>query len=380
MSSVGSSSGQHSRDTTFLPRFDRRSLTAIGKKQEAITILLEKVIHMRTALITGISGQDGSYLAEYLVGLGYAVYGLIRREAETLRWLQPVKDKIELIYGDMRDPLSLAVAFRKAWPDEVYNLAAQVFVPTSWERPGETFDVNVGGLAALLQIVERQKPETRLYQASSSEMFGNADGQLNEEATLNPTSPYGVSKLAAHRLVQIYRERDLFVVGGILFNHESPRRGPEMVTRKITRAAAAWAQGDRKRLKLGDLQARRDWGFAGDYVRAMHAMLNQKYPKDYVIGTGSSHSVSEFLANVLVEINHVSCPEEGLRRLSEYVEVDPRLLRTGEIHDLRADASLAQEELGWRSEVDFKGLVKMMVEADLAAVGIKSPDRLAATV
>lgn len=335
---------------------------------------------MKTALITGISGQDGSYLTEYLLGLGYAVYGLVRREPETLRWLRPIKAKIELLYGDMRDPLSLAAAFQKAWPDEVYNLAAQVFVPTSWEYPSETFDVNVGGLAALLQIIERQKPDTRLYQASSSEMFGNADGFLSEETPLNPTSPYGVSKMAAHRLVQVYRERGLFAVGGILFNHESPRRGPEMVTRKITRAAAAWAGGDKTRLKLGNLQARRDWGFAGDYVRAMHAMLNQVSPKDYVVGTGISHSVAEFLAHTLTGINKVSCPEEGLECLDEYVEVDARLLRTGEIHDLRADASLAREQLGWRPEVDFKGLIRMMIEADLSVAGIAKPDKAVAVL
>lgn len=333
---------------------------------------------MKTALITGITGQDGSYLAEYLLGLGYAVYGLVRREPQTLRWLRPIEEKIELVYGDMRDPLSLASAFQKAWPDEVYNLAAQVFVPTSWGHPVETFYVNVGGLAALMQIIERQKPDTRLYQASSSEMFGNADGVLNEEAPLKPTSPYGVSKMAAHRLIEVYRECDLFVVGGILFNHESPRRGPEMVTRKITRAAAAWARGDKTRLKLGNMQARRDWGFAGDYVRAMHAMLNQDCPKDYVIGTGSSHSVAEFLAQVLTEINKVSSVEEGLERLYEYVAVDPKLLRTGEIHDLRANASLARKELGWRPEVDFKGLVRMMVEADLARAGTALPEETVA--
>lgn len=333
---------------------------------------------MKTALITGISGQDGSYLAEHLLGLGYTVYGLVRREPETLRWLAPIKNKVELVYGDMRDSVSLAVAFQRAWPDEVYNLAAQVFVPTSWEHPAETFEVNVGGLAALLQIIERQRPETRLYQASSSEMFGNADGLLNEQAGLSPTSPYGVSKMAAHRLIHVYRQRGLFVVGGILFNHESPRRGPEMVTRKITRAAAAWARGDRTRLKLGNLQARRDWGFAGDYVRAMHAMLNQDSPKDYVVGTGISHSVAEFLAHVLAEINKVSSPEDAFDRLDEYVEVDPRLLRTGEIHDLRADASLAERELGWRPEVDFRRLVRMMVKADLAAAAGAVPEKTAA--
>ena len=192
-----------------------------------------------------------------------------------MRWLSPIQDKIEILYGDMRDTVSLEVAFAKASPDEVYNLAGQVFVPTSWHIPAETFDINVGGLARLLNIIERQKPDTRLYQASSSEMYGNLDGLRNEETALAPTSPYGVSKTAAHGLCDVYRARGVFAVGGILFNHESPRRGPEMVTRKITLAAADWAQGKKNKLKLGNMQARRDWGFAGDYIRAMHAMLQQ---------------------------------------------------------------------------------------------------------
>src|ERR1035441_1986480 len=254
---------------------------------------------MKKALVTGISGQDGSYLAEYLLELGYSVYGMVRRETGTMRWLSPIQDKIEVLYGDMRDTASLEVAFAKASPDEVYNLAGQVFVPTSWQIPAATFDINVGGLARLLNIIERQKPDTRIYQASSSEMYGNLNGLRNEQTALAPTSPYGVSKTAAHRLCGVYRERGIFAVGGILFNHESPRRGPEMVTRKITLAAADWAQGKKSKLKLGNMQARRDWGFAGDYVRAMHAMLQQEKPNDYVIATGESHSVYEFVVEVL---------------------------------------------------------------------------------
>jgi len=327
---------------------------------------------MKRALITGISGQDGSYLAEYLLDLDYQVYGLVRREPATMRWLEPIRGGVELLYGDMRDTESLQVAFRKAWPDEVYNLAAQVFVPTSWECPAETFDINVGGLCRLLTIVEREKPDTRVYQASSSEMFGNTTGLCSEETPLRPTSPYGTSKLSAHRLAEVYRGRGLFVVGGILFNHESPRRGPEMVTRKITRAAAAWARGDRTKLKLGNLQARRDWGFAGDYVKAMHAMLQPPQPKDYVIGTGESHSVAEFVGQVLKELHGLNgaSEREVASLIQEHVEVDPRLLRTGEIHDLRADASLARRELGWQPSLDFPGLVRMMLEADLTAAGV----------
>ena len=322
---------------------------------------------MKTALITGISGQDGSYLAEHLLEQEYKVWGLVRREATSLRWLQPALHRIEFVFGDLRDAESLAVAFQKAWPDEVYNLAAQVFVPTSWEYPAETFDINVGGLARLLQIIERQKPDTRVYQASSSEMFGNHDGLCNEETLLRPTSPYGTSKMAAHRLAEVYRGRGLFVVGGILFNHESPRRGPEMVTRKITRAAAHWIRGDRTKLKLGNLEARRDWGFAGDYVKAMHAMLQQPTPQDYVVGTGVSHSVAEFVYQVLVELRRLCRSKEAPKSVEEWVEMDPQLVRRGEIHDLRADTTHARKVLGWQPKVDFEGLVRMMVEADCVA-------------
>jgi len=329
---------------------------------------------MKKALITGISGQDGSYLAEYLLDLGYKVYGLVRRESGTMRWLRNVQDKIELLYGDMRDPVSLEVAFAKATPDEVYNLAGQVFVPTSWHLPAETFDINVGGLARVLNIVERSKPDTRVYQASSSEMYGNLNGLRDEKTPLRPTSPYGVSKTAAHNLCEVYRARGIFVVGGILFNHESPRRGPEMVTRKITLASADWARGKKNKVKLGNMQARRDWGYAGDYVRAMHSMLQQEKPQDFVIATGESHSVYDFVVEVLHCLDLVPSGANIANVVNEYVEVDPKLFRTGEIHDLRGDASLARNSLNWRPAVDFKGLVRMMVESDTAGSGeLSSP-------
>ena len=323
---------------------------------------------MKRALITGISGQDGSYLAEYLLQLGYQVFGLVRREPGCMRWLQGIHNRLELLYGDLRDAQSLEVSFYKAWPDEVYNLAGQVFVPTSWECPAETFDINVGGVARLLRVIECQKPDTRFYQASSSEMFGNTGGRCNERTQFQPTSPYGTSKMAAHRLIEVYRTRGLFAVGGILFNHESPRRGPEMVTRKITRAVAAMAMGDKEKLKLGNLEARRDWGFAGDYVKAMHAMLQQNNPKDYVIGTGESHSVAEFVSLAFDEIHNLTNRAFEKCTLEDHVEIDPRFLRTGEIHDLRADMSLASENLHWKPEVTFHGLVRMMVKADFEAL------------
>ncbi|HUI83753.1 MAG TPA: GDP-mannose 4,6-dehydratase [Candidatus Binatia bacterium] len=332
---------------------------------------------MKKALITGISGQDGSYLAEYLLELGYSVYGLIRREPASMRWLRNLENRVELLYGDMRDTVSLEVAFAKASPDEVYNLAGQVFVPTSWHLPAETFDINVGGLARLLNIVERLKPDTRVYQASSSEMYGNLNGLRNEETALEPTSPYGTSKTAAHRLCEVYRARGIFAVGGILFNHESPRRGPEMVTRKITLAAADWAWGRKNKVKLGNMQARRDWGFAGDYVRAMHAMLQQDKPVDYVVATGESHSVYEFVVEVLRCLDQVPAGVNVADVVNEYVEVDPKLFRTGEIHDLRGDASLARRMLNWQPEVDFKGLVRMMVEADTGVSNEASAAKLA---
>ena len=329
---------------------------------------------MKSALITGISGQDGSYLAEYLLDRGYQVWGLVRRESASMQWLESVKGRVELVYGDLRDAESLGVAFRKAWPDEVYNLAGQVFVPTSWEYPVETFDINVGGLARLLQIIERSKPDARLYQASSSEMVGNWDGLCDEQTPLRPTSPYGISKLAAHRLVEVYRQRGIFAVGGILFNHESPRRGPEMVTRKITRHAARWLLGDRAKLQLGNLQARRDWGFAGDYIKAMHAMLQQAAPKDYVIGTGISHSVSDFLHEVMAAMCELAGQGDAPASIEEWVEISPQFLRTGEIHELRADTRMAHQDLGWQPHVNFKLLVRMMLESDLAAArGSGSP-------
>jgi GDPmannose 4,6-dehydratase len=210
-------------------------------------------------------------------------------------------------------------------------------------------------------------------------MFGNVDGLCNEQTPLAPASPYGVSKMAAHRLVQIYRERGLFVVGGILFNHESPRRGPEMVTRKITRAASGWARGDKKKLQLGNLQARRDWGFAGDYVKAMHAMLQQSVATDYVVGTGESHSVAEFVGQVLAELHALTDDGNFAGPIERYVEVNPRLVRTNEIHDLRADARLIRKELGWETKVDFPSLVRMMLQSDLVSAGELSPSLMVAS-
>lgn len=319
---------------------------------------------MKKALITGALGQDGSYLTDYLVKLGYQVYGLIRKSPYASRWAmdrmanEGWTNQVSYIYGDMRDTVSLRNAIEKSWPDEIYNLAGQVFVPLSWDEPDATFDVNTGGLVRLLKIVEQTKRDTKVYQASTSEMFGSHEGACTDLTDMRPKSPYGISKLAAHRLVALYRERGLFVVGGILFNHESPRRGTEMVTRKIAMAVASWCAGQEDILSLGNIDSRRDWGFAGDYVEAMHAMMQQPNAQDYVVGTGISHSVSDFLeqACLVAGIDGDFC--------ERHTRVEEHLKRQQEIFDMRADTAKIRQRTGWTPEVDFPSLVRMMVEAE----------------
>lgn len=320
---------------------------------------------MKKALITGCLGQDGSYLTEHLLEQGYEVYGLIRKSPlgnrPALEWVanQSREGSVTFLYGDVRDELSIRSALQKSWPDEIYNLAGQVFVPLSWQEPAATFDVNTGGLARILKVVEQVKKDTKVYQASTSEMFGNHEGACTERTPMNPTSPYGISKLAAHRLVQLYRERGLYVVAGILFNHESPRRGQEMVTRKIAKAVAAWAMGDEEPLSLGNMDSRRDWGFAGEYVRAMHMMLQLPLAQDYVVGTGESHSVKEFLWEAV--------RVAGLTRefVGERLQIDARLTRVQEIYDMSADTTKIEQVLSWRPRMKFAELVKLMVEEEL---------------
>lgn len=321
---------------------------------------------MKTALITGALGQDGSYLTEHLLSLGYKVFGTVRRPPqsaqtpERMSWAQAVMAKgVEFIYCDVRDEISVHEAVRKAWPDEIYNLAGQVYVPLSWTKPAETFDINVGGLARILDVVEKVKQDIRVYQASSSEMMGNQPSVCTERTELRPESPYGVSKVAAHKLVGLYRDRELYVAAGILFNHESPRRGHEMVTRKIARYVAGWKAGQKRILFLGNMEARRDWGFAGDYVKAMQLMLQAEMADDYVIGTGVSTSVAEFLALCLKEAEL----EEGYY-LEKYVASDQRLVRKNEIFNMRADYSHAKATLGWKPKTTLTELVSMMVKAE----------------
>lgn len=312
---------------------------------------------MKKALITGVAGQDGSYLSEYLLGLGYEVHGLSRG----LGYENIVKG-VRVHIGDLRDELSLETVFRKVWPDEVYNLGGQVFVPTSWTSPTETFDVNVGGLARLLKIIDTLKNDTKIYQASSSEMYGNVGGSLDERSPMDPVSPYGCSKLAAHKLVDVYRQKGIFAVSGILFNHESPRRGEHMVTRKITRHVAKWVVGETDTLELGNMLASRDWGHAKDYVRAMHLMMQQKNASDYVVGTGETHTVREFLDTAI--------RVAGLKKSNyEHLIVSSvkGFSRPNELHKLKAAPGKAKAVLGWSSEISFEDLVLDMVNADITA-------------
>ena len=316
----------------------------------------------KSALITGITGQDGSYLAEFLVNKGYRVTGLTRRSSTVVTdRLSNVLNKVELISGDLLDQTSLMDAVAHAQPDEVYNLAAQSFVQTSWAQPMLTAEFTGVGVTKMLEAVRRAAPKARFYQASSSEMFGHVQAVPQTETTpFYPRSPYGVAKLYGHWITVNYRESfNMFAVSGILFNHESPRRGLEFVTRKISHTVARIKHGLDKELALGNLEARRDWGFAGDYVRAMWLMLQHETPVDYVIATNETHTVREF---VEVAFNHV-----GLDPW-QYVKTDPKFYRPAEVDLLIGDASKAERELEWRPEIRFTNLVKMMVDADMGLV------------
>src|SRR5881275_472631 len=313
----------------------------------------------RRALITGVTGQDGSYLAELLLDKGYEVFGVTRRAStENVERIEHLIDRITLLQGDLLDPPSLDAALREAQPQEVYNLAAQSFVPTSWNQPVLTAEFTAVGVTRVLEAIHSVDPEIRFYQASSSEMFGKVREVPQTELTpFYPRSPYGVSKVFAHYITVNYRESyDLFAVSGMLFNHESPRRGIEFVTRKVSDGVARIKLGLADTLSIGNLDAHRDWGFAGDYVRAMWLMLQQDRPEDFVIATGISHSVREL---VEIAFAHVGLDWQ------KYVRVDPALLRPAEVEHLLGDASKARVQLGWTAKVTFRQLVEMMVDADL---------------
>jgi GDPmannose 4,6-dehydratase len=317
---------------------------------------------MPIALITGVTGQDGSYLAEHLLELGYRVVGVTRRTSTfTGGRIEHLRDHIEVASADLLDQTSLLGVVERFKPDEVYNLAAQSFVPTSFEQPVLTGEFTALGVTRLLEAVRLAQPEARFYQASSSEMFGKVRSVRQDEATpFYPRSPYGVSKLYGHWITVNYRESyGLHASSGILFNHESPRRGMEFVTRKISHGVARIKLGLDRHLRLGNLDARRDWGFAGDYVRAMHLMLQQPTPGDYVVATGETHSVREFCEAAFSWV--------GLA-WEDHVIIDANLFRPAEVDLLVGNASLARAQLGWEPTVGFRDLVGMMVEADLTHV------------
>ncbi len=316
----------------------------------------------KTALITGITGQDGSSLAEFLLSKGYNVYGLIRRTStESTERIQHLIDsgKIELLGGDILDQLSLIQALQKSGADEVYNLASMSYVKASWEHPVGTANYTGVSVTKMLEAIRAFNPKARFYQASSSEMFGKVQEVPQKETTpFYPRSPYGVAKLYGHWITVNYRESyDLFACSGILFNHESPKRGMEFVTRKIAHNVAKIKLGMSEGFKLGNMDAKRDWGYAGDFVKAMWMMLNHNKPEDFVIATGETHSVREFVDEAFKHI--------GIKDWSQYVGTDPRFMRPAEVELLIGDCSKAKQVLGWKPEVSFKELVGMMVDADI---------------
>ena len=316
---------------------------------------------MKSALITGITGQDGSYLAELLLEKGYEVHGVVRRSStENFERIAHLGDRIRLHQADLLDQMSLIAVLKEARPAELYNLAAQSFVPTSWVQPALTGEFTALGVTRVLEAVKLVDPSIRFYQASSSEMFGKVRATPQNEATpFHPRSPYGVAKVYGHYITVNYRESyEMYAVSGILFNHESPRRGREFVTRKISEAVARIKLGLQDGLELGNLDARRDWGYAPEYVDVMWRMLQADTPKDYVVGTGETHSPQEF---VDVAFEHVGLDP------ADFVRVDPALIRPAEVDLLLADPTKAREELGWKAETAFADLVRIMVDADLEA-------------
>jgi len=316
---------------------------------------------MKKAFITGITGQDGSYLAEFLLKKGYDVYGLTRRTSTpNYDRIKKIKDKVTLISGDLLDQHSLTSAIKQVQPDEVYNLAAQSFVEASWNQPVLTGEFTALGVTRMLEAVRIAKPDARFYQASSSEMFGKVrETPQNEKTPFYPRSPYGVAKVYGHYITVNYRESyNMFAVSGILFNHESPRRGLEFVTRKIAHGVARIKMGKQKKIYLGNLNSKRDWGYAPDYVEAMWLMLQKKKAEDYVVGTEETHSVREFLDEAFKVI--------GIKNWKPYVIArDPRHMRPAEVDVLVADATKAKKKLGWKLKTPFKKLVRIMVEAEL---------------
>ncbi|NWG04927.1 MAG: GDP-mannose 4,6-dehydratase [Syntrophaceae bacterium] len=321
---------------------------------------------MKTALITGITGQDGSYLAEFLLEKDYKVYGMVRRSSSiNFERISHIQEKLEIIQGDLLDQNSLIEALKTSNPDEIYNLGAQSFVPASWNQPVLTGEFTALGVTRMLEAIRTVNPKIRFYQASSSEMFGKIqETPQNEKTPFYPRSPYGVAKVYGHWITVNYRESyGIFSCSGILFNHESPRRGLEFVTRKVTNAATRIKLGMQKELKMGNLDAKRDWGYAGDYVKAMWLMLQQDKPDDYVIATGVSHSVKDLIQ---IAFDHLDLD------WVKYVVSDPKLFRPADVDFLLGDATKAKSKLGWEPKVTFEELVKMMVDEDYRRLSSKA--------
>jgi len=313
---------------------------------------------LKKALITGITGQDGSYLAELLIAKGYEVYGMVRRSStENFGRIEHIRDKIKLLQADLLDEFSIISAVKESNPDEIYNLAAQSFVPTSWDQPVLTGEFTALGVTRILEAIRHVNKQIRFYQASSSEMFGKVMEVPQKETTpFYPRSPYGVAKVYGHYITVNYRESyDIFASSGILFNHESPRRGLEFVTRKVTYNAVKIKLGLGDSISLGNLDAKRDWGFAGDYVEAMYLMLQQEKPDNYVIATGETHTVEELVKTAFDYLN---------LDWKKYVKIDPKFIRPAEVELLIGDSAKAKNELGWSPKYSFEELVKMMVDAD----------------
>ncbi len=349
-----STPGPNTRVPLPVARF--ASLAALHPRNEDLVNVAKR------ALITGITGQDGSYLAEFLLAQGYEVHGVVRRSStEGGERISHILDRVHLHQADLLDQSSLASAISESEPTEIYNLAAQSFVPTSWKQPVLTAEFTGIAVTRLFEAMRSVKSDARIYQASSSEMYGRVlEVPQNEVTPFYPRSPYGVAKIYGHYITVNYRESyDMFAVSGILFNHESPRRGLEFVTRKISNGVARIKLGLDTELHLGNRDAQRDWGFAGDYVQAMWMMLQQDEPDDYVIATGETHSVQEF---VEIAFGHAGLNWE------EHVKLDPKFIRPAEVDLLIGDPAKAKARLGWEPSVDFRGLVVMMVDADIAAL------------
>ena len=326
---------------------------------------------MKKALILGVTGQDGTYLADFLLKKGYEVHGGFRRTShklfERLEAFE-ILFKINLVKLDLTDQISLNKAIKNIQPDELYNLAAQSFVGVSFDQPIHTTDVNGLGALRVFEAVKEFSPQSKVYQASSSEMFGNYEGIKNEDSRMYPASPYGIAKVYAHKMAQFYRNAyGIFISSGILFNHESPYRGLEFVTKKITYALARIKFNMQDKIHLGNIKAKRDWGFAGDYVEAMWLMLQQDKPSDYVIATGQSHSVEDFLRD--------SFEYAGLGDWQKYVQIDKKLVRPYDIDDLIGDSSKAERELGWKHKMNYHDLVKLMVDHDIKSCQLEQKMR-----